>query len=263
MTTTGTGTIVGVLGQWASGKTEAAKTLVEHLGTQGDVMLLTDRALFARQAIDYVLEREGTGVAVSFEDDGRQRLDTELVTIWLDPGEDLRTVDPNSLFFRMYDEEAIVAWRRRAKAQLGARIREESAAGRTVVVEAAFGSNKDASGDGQYGRTVHDLMARLESAGLEPWQVKWIIVEAGFEIRAARNESRPGNIPVKFFGEFGGDGGDLSPDQQKALEEQGTLIRRVSNDHDDVERFRADVVAAYDELCGGLRPRAIDAAGPG
>jgi hypothetical protein len=130
-----------------------------------------------------------------------------------------------------------------------------------VVVEAAFGSNKDASGDGQYGRTISDLFARLERAGLEPWQVKWIIVEAGFETRAARNERRPGNIPVKFFREFGGDGGDLSPEQQKALEEQGTLIRRVSNDHGDVERFRADVVAAYDELSGGLPPRTRDAAG--
>ena len=43
------GIIVGILGQWASGKTEGAKTLIRHLGGEDKVTFLTDRVLFASQ----------------------------------------------------------------------------------------------------------------------------------------------------------------------------------------------------------------------
>ena len=66
------GVVVGILGQWASGKTEAAKTLIRHLGGEDKVVFLTDRARFADQAINHILELEDSEVVVSVDDDGRQ-----------------------------------------------------------------------------------------------------------------------------------------------------------------------------------------------
>jgi hypothetical protein len=248
------GIIVGVLGQWASGKTEAARTLVGHLGGEGKVTFLADRALFASQAVNHVLELEGSEVSVSVEDDGRQRLDSELVTVWLGPGEDLRTVNASTLNFRVHDDEILVAWRRRAKVELGNQIRKRSAGGKPVVIEAAFGPNMEQVDENPYGRTISDLFARLEKTGVEPGQVKWIIVEAGFDTRAERNEKRLDSIPVCYFESFSADGGDLAPDHESELQKQGTTIRRVPNDHDDIERFRAEIIAAFEEMFGGVLP---------
>ncbi len=243
------GIIVGVLGQWASGKTEAARTLVRYLGGEGKVGFLTDRALFASQVIKHMLELEESQVVVSVEDDGRQRLDSELVAVWLKPGEDLRTVDPGTLHFDVYDDQVMNAWRLRAKLELGAQIRERSAGGKPIVIETAFGSNLEPVGkDNPYGRTIADLFTRLRKAGVEPEQVKWIIVEAGFDKRSERNEKRRDSILAYQFERLGADGGDLTPDQQRRLEERGAIIKRVPNEHDDIERFRADIIAAFEEM---------------
>jgi hypothetical protein len=251
MTESQAGIVVGVLGQWASGKTEAARTLVEHLGGEGKVVFLTDRGLFANQVISHVLEREDSEVRVCIEDDGRQRLDCDLVTVWLDPGESLRSVEPSTLNFDVHDDEALIAFRKRAKMELGHLIRERSAGGKPVVIEVAFGPNPEQAGENTYGRTIADLFARLEGAGVEPRQVRWIIVEAGCETRAERNAKRPDSIPDHYFERFAADGGDLAPDHERRLVEQGTLIKRVPNDHHDVARFRADVVAACEDMLGG------------
>ena len=172
------GIIVGVLGQWASGKTEAARTLVRHLGGEGKVVFLTDRVLFAGQVVNHILELEDSNVVVSTEDDGRQRLDGELATVWLGPGEDLRTVDLSTLHFDVYDDQVLYAWRRTAKVELGNQIRERSADRKPIVIEAAFGPNVEAAGENPFGRTISDLFARLEKAEVEPRQVGWIIIEA-------------------------------------------------------------------------------------
>jgi hypothetical protein len=248
----GGGITVGVLGQWASGKTEAARTLVRHLGGAGEVVFLTDRVLFASQVVDHILELEDSKVVFSVEDDGRLRLDGELATVWLDPGEDLRTVDPGSLQFRVPDAQVLNAWRKRAKVELGHQIHKRSADGKPIVIEAAFGPNMEQAGEDSYGRTIPDLFTRLERAGVEPGQVKWIIVEAGYDKRSERNEKRRGNIPVSFFERFGADGGDLDPEHQERLEEQGTVIKRVANDHDDVDRLRVDIIAAFEEMFRGV-----------
>ena len=239
---------VGVLGQYASGKTEAARTLVRHLGGEGQVVFLTDRVLFARQAINYLLELDDSQVSMSREQDGRRRLEAELATIWLRPGEDLRTVDPGTLHFDSVDEQALYGWRRRAKIELGREIHERSAEERPIVIEVAFGPNAEPADEKSFGRTIPDLFARLERAGVEPRQVRWIIVEASFERRSKRNEKRRDSIPAEYFARLGADGGDLTPEDQTRLEKQGTIIKRVPNDHDDVERFRAEIIAAFDEM---------------
>jgi ABC-type oligopeptide transport system ATPase subunit len=234
--------IVGILGQSASGKTAAARTLVRHLGGEGKVVFLSDRVLFASQAVNHILELEDSKVVVSIEDDGRQRLDGELATIWLDPGEDLRTVDVSTLDFRVHDD-----------------IRERSADGKPIVIEAAFGPNIEPTSENPYGRTISDLFTRLEETRVEPGQVKWIIIEAGFDKRSERNEKRPGRVPVDIFARYAADGGDLDPDHQNRLEEQGAIIKRVPNDHDDIERFRADIIAAFEEMFRGVLPaRTVD-----
>ncbi|HET6446046.1 MAG TPA: hypothetical protein VFI27_15860 [candidate division Zixibacteria bacterium] len=211
-------------------------------------MFITDRVLFASQVINHILELENSKVVHSVEDDRRHRLDGELTTVWLNPGEDLKTVDPSTLDFDVYADQVMNAWRNKAKVELGYQIQERSAYGKPIVIEAAFGPNMEPIGKKPYGRTISDLFMRLEEIGVAPSQVKWIIVEAGFDIRAERNEKRRDGIPTRYFDRFAASGGDLAPDHQKIFEEQGTKISRVFNDHDDIERFRADVIAAFKEM---------------
>jgi hypothetical protein len=252
MTEPESGIIVAVLGQWASGKTTAAKTLVRHLGGRDKVEFLTDRVLFAGQVANHILELEESKVKVSIEDDGRQRLEGELATVWLHPGEDLRTVDASTLDFWVYDEEVMNSWRMKAKVELGRQIRKRSVAGKPIVIETAFGPNLEPEGEDPYGRTISDHFERLSRTGVELRQVKWILVEASFDKRRKRNAKRGDGIPAYFFDRLGADGGDLTPDQQSRLEEQGVVIKRVPNEHDDVDRFKADVIAAFEEMFGDV-----------
>jgi hypothetical protein len=238
--------IVGILGQWASGKSTAARTLVAHLGGEGKVVFINDQLLFAGQVVDYILELEASKVVSNIEDDGRQRLEGELATVWLRPGEDLRTVDATTLLFHVPDD-TIWAWLNSARVELAHKICDRSAEGKPIVAEAGFGESPS-------GHTIADLFLRLEEAGAEPKQVKWIIVEASYDKRLERNEKRRFGPPVNVFARHAADGGDLDPDQQKRLEEQGTIIQRVPNDHDDIERFRADIIAAFEGMFPGVFP---------
>jgi hypothetical protein len=248
------GLVVGVLGQWASGKSEAARTLIHHLGGAGHVEFITDRGLWVSLFLKHVLEREDSEFEVSVDEDGRQRVDCDLATFWLQPGEELRRVEPASLRFQIHDDDVTLAFRRRGKMALGPQIRERSAAGKPVVIETAYGPNRDEAGEDRYGRTIADLFARLEGAGVDPRQVKWIIVTASAGTRAERNARRPDRIPPDLFAKLDAEGGDLAPEHERRLLEQGALIRRVDNDHDDVDRFRADVVAAFEDMLGGDSP---------
>jgi hypothetical protein len=145
--------------------------------------------------------------------------------------------------------------RYKAKLELGRRIRERPTGDKPIVIEAAFGPNLDVEGENPYGRTISDLFARLEGSGVELGQVKWIVIEAGYEKRAERNTKRQDAIPASYFEKYGADGGDLTPDHQHRLAQQGTKIRRVPNEHDDVEKFRADVIAAFEEMFGSWAVR--------
>jgi hypothetical protein len=222
------------------------------LGGKGKVVFVDDRELVASQALNHVLELKDSKVRVSIEDDGRQRLDGEHVTVWPNPGEDPKSVDLST--FHRFDApgDLLPAWLNRARVELGHQICERSADGKPIVIEAGFGKNP-------FDHTISDLFMRLEEAGVEPKQVKWIIVEAGYDKRSERNEKRRPSVPVDVFARFAVDGGDLDPDHQNRLEEEGVIIRRVSNDHDDVERFRADIVSAFEEVFRGVLPaRTVD-----
>jgi len=246
--------IVGVLGQWASGKSTAARTLIGYLGGEGEVVFITDRELLASQAVNHVLEVEDSKVKRSLEDDGRQRLEGKLATVYLGPGEDLRTVDLNTLLFDLHDDvydnvaSASFNWFDRARLELGYRIRERATDGKPIVIEAGFGTNMEPRGENPFSHTISDLFLRLEEAGVEPKQVKWIIVEAGYEKRSERNKNRQDSVPAVEFDRFAADGGDLDPEHQKRLEERGVIITRVPNNHDDIERLRADIIAAFEEM---------------
>jgi len=243
--------IVGVLGQWASGKSTGAKTLIRYLGGEGEVVFISDRELFASQAVNHVLELEDSKVKLSFEDDGRQRLDGEHATVWLGPREDLKTVDLNTLNLDVHDNVQ-AAWLNRARIELGHQIRQRSAGGKPIVIEAGFGKNP-------FDHTISDLFTRLEEAGVGPKQVRWIIVEASFDKRSERNEKRRDRVPVDVFARYAADGGDLAPDHQNRLEEEGTIINRVPNDHDDIESFKADIITAFRDMFSGLLPaRTVD-----
>jgi hypothetical protein len=231
--------IVGVLGQWSSGKSTAAKTLVGHLGGEGEVVFINDAVLFASQAINHIRELD-CQVVVSTEDDGRRRLAGKCARIWLGPGEELTTVSLSTLHFDV-DDEVMPAWLNKARLELGHQLCERCADGKPIVIEAGFGKNPT-------DHTISDLFVALGEAGVTPDRVKWIIVEADFCTRSERNDRRGFGPPPAIFARYAADGGDLDPDHQRRLEEQGAMIRRVANDHDNIQRFRADIVAAYEEL---------------
>jgi hypothetical protein len=130
--------IVGVLGQWASGKSTAAKTLINHLGGENEVLFITDRELLAVQAVNHMLRLDNSKVMLTVEDDGRQRLDGDSVTVWLGPGESLKTVDLNTLRFDLPDD-VLPACLQRARVELGYQICDCSAQGKPIVIEAGFG----------------------------------------------------------------------------------------------------------------------------
>jgi hypothetical protein len=238
--------MVGVLGQWASGKSTAAKTLIRYLGGENEVVFINDQVLFANQAVNHILELEDTKVKLSIEDDGRQRLEGELATIYLGPGEDYKTADLSNHRFDV-DDSVMSAWLNRARVELGTQICKRSTERKPIVIEAGFGKNP-------FGHTISDLFSRLEETGVDLKQVRWIIVESDYDKRSERNEKRRIGPPVDVFARYAADGGGLSPDHQNRLGEQGITINRVLNDHDDIEKFRADVIAAFEEMFRGLFP---------
>jgi hypothetical protein len=240
--------IVGIIGQWASGKSTASRTLVEYLGGEGEVVFINDQTLLIGQAVKYFLELEDSRVELSTEADGRQRLDSEHATVWLNPGVDLETADLSTVSFNTYEDVVLWEWINRARLELGHQICERSAEGKPIVIEAGFGTNTEPIGENPFSHTISDLFKRLEEAGLESKRVKWIIIEADFEKRLERNQKRRIVVPTELFYRYAADGGNLKQDDQIKLEEQGTIIKRVLNDHDDIERFRADVVATFAEM---------------
>jgi hypothetical protein len=242
--------VVGILGQWASGKSAAAETLVRYLGGEEEVIFISDRELFASQAVNHILELEDSKVKLSIEDDGRQRLEGVHATVWLGPREDLKTVDLNTINLDVHDNLQAL-YLNRARIELGHQICEKSTGGKPIVIEAGFGKNP-------FDHTISDLFTRLEETGVEPKQVRWIIVEAGYDKRSERNEKRRDRVPSDVFARYAADGGDLDPGNQNRLDEQGTIIKRVPNDHDDIERFRADIIAAFKEMFRDVLPTVDD-----
>jgi hypothetical protein len=237
------GIIVGVLGQWASGKSTAARTLVSHLGGKGRVVFLNDAVLLANRAINHVLELERWRTARRMEEDGRQCLRGKHATVWLRPGEDFQTVELATLRFAV-DDDVMPEWLHRCRIKMGREICRRSTEGRPIVAEVAFGRYPAR-------HTIADLFGALGEAGAECRQIKWIIVEAGFGTRSERNKSRRFGPPPDLFARVAADGGDLDPELEDSLIEQGTVIRRIRNEHDDIARFRNDVITAFDEICAG------------
>ncbi|UCF61754.1 MAG: hypothetical protein JSV37_03475, partial [Anaerolineaceae bacterium] len=145
-------------------------------------------------------------------------------------------------------------WLDLARLELGSQIHERSGQGKPIVIEVGFGTNTRPKGENPFSHTISDLFMRLEEAGVEPVQVKWILIEASYEKRSERNRKRKDSVPAVEFDRFAADGGDVDPDHQKRLEEQGTIIKRVLNEHDDIERFRADIIATFEELFSDVLP---------
>jgi hypothetical protein len=246
--------IVGVLGQWASGKSTAAETLVRHLGGEGEVTFLTDREILARTVITHVLGFEGSRVKRSIDQAGTRRFDGDLATVYLGPEETLDNVDLNYLRFDLHAEiyDNVPAdsrsWIDEVRLELGRQIFDQSSEGKPIVVEAGFGTNTDPRGENPVRHTISDLFKILAEAGVRSDQVKWIIIEASYQTRSERNRWRKDTVPAAEFDRFAADGGDLDPDQQERWVAQGMSLVRVPNNHDDVDKFRADIVAAFGEL---------------
>jgi hypothetical protein len=246
--------IVGVLGQWASGKSTAADTLVKYLGGEAEVNFITDRELLAGQAVNHILELEESKVQLSIDKDGNQRFDGELATVFLHPGEDLKTVELNTLLFDLdediYDNVGRDSynWIDEVRLELGRQVLEKSAYGKPIVIEAGFGTNLEPRGENPFSHTILDLLKRLEEAGVEPSRIKWIIIEAEYERRSLRNQQRPDTVPAREFDRFATDGGDLDPEDQERFEAEGIVIRRVQNNHNDVGRFKADIITTYKDM---------------
>jgi len=248
--------MVGVMGQWGSGKSTASAALVERLGGPDQVVFITDRELLAGQAVDYIRGLDETEARRIITPDGTIKLEGDLAAVFLREGEALDTVDLNSLLFDLHDEiydEVPVggcSWLDLARLELGSLILEHSGEGKPIVIEAGFGTNTDPRGGNPYSHTIADLFARLGEAGVPPDRVKWFIIEASYATRAERNRLRTDRVPAVEFDRFAADGGDLEPDQERELVEKGMVIRRVPNNHDDINRFRADIIQAYEDMFG-------------
>ncbi len=224
------------------GETTASRTLIGHLGGEDKVAFINDQCLFAAQAIKYLLALEDSQITCTLEDNGTRRLEGEYAKVWLDPGEHLKSVGLSTLQWSLH-EDVIAEWLNRARVEVGHQIREKSREGRPIVIEAGFGPHPT-------DHTIPDLFVALEEAGVEPKQVKWIVVEAGYDRRSERNRKREVVVPVDLFRRYAVDGGDLVLEQQKEWEKRGIILRRVRNEHDDVERFRSDIIAAFEEIFG-------------
>ncbi len=246
--------VVGVLGQWASGKSTAAKILVDHLGGREQVIFLDDRKLVAAQAVEYIRRLPEAQLKRSVDADGLRIIEGPLMTVRLPPGETLDTVDLRNLLFDMHHEvytnvpAGACNVMDTARLELGRLIQARSAEGKPMVIEAGFGTNLEPRGGNPFCHSANDLFCRLAETGLEPSLVKWIMIEASYILRAFRNDVRPDSVPAAEFDQLAGHGGDLSPAQQRALERQGATITRVSNQHSDPGRFKADIIAAYESM---------------
>jgi hypothetical protein len=245
--------IVGVLGQWASGKSTAAKTLIDYLGGKEEAIFITDRELLAMQAVNHILELDDSKVTHRIDERG-ERIEGELSTVYLRQGENLETVDLNTILFdlrdEVYDNVPInsYSWIDETRLELGRQICERSAEGKPIVIEAGFGTNTEPRGEKPFSHSMSDLFLRLEEAGVYPKLVKWIIIEASYKRRSKRNQKRKDTVPAKEFDRFAADGGDLSPEEEKERVGQGTKLTRVANNHDDFERFKGDIIGAFEEL---------------
>jgi hypothetical protein len=242
------------LGQWASGKSAAAETLFRYLGGEGEVAFITDREILAKIAVNHILELDEFNVKYSSNDEGIRRFEGELATVYLGSEDTLDNVDLNTLLFDLHDDvfdnvpNESLSWFDEARLELGHQIRDRSVEGKPIVIEAGFGTNTDPRGENPFRHTISDLFVRLEEAGVGPQQVKWIVIEASYETRAERNRKREDTVPAVEFDRFAADGGDLETDQQNKWVAKGTTIIRVPNDHDDIERFKAEIIAAFQEL---------------
>jgi hypothetical protein len=238
--------IVGVLGQWASGKSTAARILIDYLGGDDQVVFLNDQVAVTTQVVSYVLGLGKGPVSSVAIEGGLVRWGDERAGVWLRPGEDLRKADLRTLHFEVRDD-VLPRWLMAARVELGHQICARCREGKPVVVEAGFGKRPP-------GHTIADLFASLEETGVQPARVKWIVVECGYDKRAERNHRRRRGPPDPAFARLAVDGGDLEPKRQARLAEQGVSIRRVANDHDDLERLKADIIAAFEEMSGATLP---------
>lgn len=248
------GIIVGVLGQWASGKSTAADTLVSYLGGEEEVIFITDRKIVAGLAMRHILEFEVTKLKRTIGDDGRECYEGDWAKIFLNSGEDLETVDLNTLRFdfhdQVYDNVPIGEYNFMdiARIDLGNQICQHSTLGKPIVVEAGFGTNTELKGENPFHHSVSDLFELLEEAGVQPTQVKWIIIQSSYQKRRERNRKRKDTVPEVEFDRFAADGGDLTPGQEVEWTAKGANFVRVNNDHDDLDVFKADIIAAFKDL---------------
>lgn len=251
-----TDVIVGILGQWASGKSTAAEILVDHLGGKDEVVFLTDRPLMAGQALERILECDEDKIKRSIVEDGLQRIEGGVAIVFLRPGEELDSVDLNTLLFDLHKDvydtvpPGSYNWMDKARFELGQQIREKSQGEKPIVVEAGFGSNTEPRGENPFSQTIADLFDRLDEAGVGPTLVKWIIIGASYDIRSKRNLARTDSVPAYEFDRFAADGGDLDANHEDRLIEQGVALMRVSNEHDDIDKYEADIIGAFQTLYG-------------
>jgi hypothetical protein len=245
--------IVGVLGQWASGKTTASSTLLQHLGGEDKVHFINDRAILAGQAIQHILNLEEDKIEHLIKEDGSQEFRSDLVTVFLPPGEDFSSVDLNMLLFDLhsgvYDNVSrSLGLFDKTRLEVGYQIQENLGGGKPIVIEVGFGTNTDPKGENPFHHSLPDFFEKLEEAGMDVCRVKWIIIEVGYETRARRNRQRPDMVPEAEFAQYAADGGDLDPAEQAAWEARGIVLRRVDNGHDDKNKFKADIIAAFEDM---------------
>jgi hypothetical protein len=203
--------------------------------------------------VDYILGLDDSKIIHTTSEKG-ESFEGELAIVYVPPGETLETLDFNALLFDLKDEVYnnvpmnTYSWFDQIRIELGRQIRERSREGKPIVIEAGFGTNTDKKGENPMSHSIHDLFTLLEVAKLDPNLVKWIIIEASYQVRLMRNQKRKDTVPAKEFDRFAASGGDLTPAEEQEWVKGGARFIRVPNNHDDYQRFKKDIIAAYKEL---------------
>ena len=174
--------------------------------------------------------------------------------MYLRPGETINNVDQNTLLFDLhkdvYDKVPLgsYSWMDKAWFKLGQQILDVSRGEKPVVIEAGFGTNTEPRGENPFNQSKSVLFERLKDAGVELDVVKWIIIGASYDIRSMRNQARMDSVPPYEFKRLAADGGDLDRKYEQRLMEEGATIRRVPNEHNNIYRFKTDIVSTFQSI---------------
>lgn len=240
-----------VAGQWGSGKTLACRHITDWLGGDKKVLFLSDRVAYALVAIDHLTSlgyRTEPGV------DGGVILRGRHADAYLRPGERLDSVSPDVLRFHIFNDGLI----KEGRLDIGRWVMDMMGEQKIGLLELAVGFNiKTREQPDAFQESLSHFLDLTERVGVNPSMLRVLYVEAGYDIRWARNQERDDPVPERAFQQYASEAGQLTKAEQEALEHQGAVIIRVPNGYSDEDRFRQELHEKYEALLSRYSPEGV------